>query len=409
MADMPGLRFAVNARREWVEIGFVGLENPHVLIVGGSRSGKTTLLKLIVAVAASQGFIVIVLDPKLRIGKWFEGVPHVRTYRHENSAIAAVEAEGALRFVQDEQQRRYRLDDVPGAYVLADERRFPPILLVCDEFRTLVSNAQDEWPSRRPRGGRGDSPTERIFPNLMRMGAEARIFTVTATHTAHAEYLPAGVETRSLCGNRIVLGTDREVSNWTMIAGPGVVKPSVPERQKGAGVFLFGAREPMRVQVAEIRDHELVDLAMRGLPGLRAAGHVTEDGQLLLGDVVLPRPGHMASHVAAAGSDAGAAGETFGAGQPVGQTDAGPVVGEALPGAGRAVAEMPPPIVGLAAAAEFCGMTYSNFRKHRERQPIGGEFLLGTSPAWQVADLREWAIYRSENRRRRRRGDGEAA
>jgi hypothetical protein len=69
---------------------------------------------------------------------------------------------------------------------------------------------------------------------------------------------------------------------------------------------------------------------------------------------------------------------------------------------------MSPMIVGNPAGAEFCSMSIANFRKHRTIHPIEGETTVGNQPAWEAANLRQWALYRSENRRNRNNKKKEA-
>jgi hypothetical protein len=49
-------------------------------------------------------------------------------------------------------------------------------------------------------------------------------------------------------------------------------------------------------------------------------------------------------------------------------------------------------IAGLAAGAEYLGLSEAAFRKRRERQgTVPGEFRVGNQPAWKPADLDRWA------------------
>jgi hypothetical protein len=49
-------------------------------------------------------------------------------------------------------------------------------------------------------------------------------------------------------------------------------------------------------------------------------------------------------------------------------------------------------VIGLAAGAEYLGVSVDAFRKRRERQgAVPGEFRVGNQPAWERADLDRWA------------------
>src|SRR5699024_2993196 len=199
----------VDSTQQWLELRFSGIENPHILICGGSQTGKTTLQLLAAAVAASRGNIVIILDPKLRFSRAFrdpktgQPLPNVLVYRDADDAIAAREWHGILAQVTAEMQQRYRGDDQAHADVLDDQARFPNILVVADELGTLLDFADNEWPYRKADGYKGNSPISEMIHTSSRMGAEAHVFGCFANQTAKEDELPAGTKTRSLCGQRI--------------------------------------------------------------------------------------------------------------------------------------------------------------------------------------------------------------
>jgi hypothetical protein len=54
-------------------------------------------------------------------------------------------------------------------------------------------------------------------------------------------------------------------------------------------------------------------------------------------------------------------------------------------------------VIGLAAGAEYLGVSEAAFRKRRERSgTVPGEFRVGNQPAWKPADLDRWAGRRFE-------------
>lgn len=399
------VRFAKDKYGQWVYLQFTVIENPHILIVGGSQTGKTTLQIVIAAVAASLGCIVVVLDPKLRFGKVFrhpvtrKPLPHVLVYRDEDPDVAAQEWEGVLDKVVGEQQRRYRMDSDANENLLADQNLFPTVLVVADELGTLLDFADKEWPKRKPDHYKGDTPTREHLHTLTRMGAEARVIGCFANQTASEKEMPAGTRTRQLCGQRIALGNMKEGVQWRMIAGEGTAKPEVPDGQKGAGVIMVGDRNPERIQTAFIDwkndPGRIYDLAAQGIPLLRAQGHIDDNGHVLLGGVPVPPPGRMAWHVATSRGDMPRSG------------DATSAEDEAVPKPVDNHAE-PPLVKGNRDGAEFCGMTVSNFRKYRELYPIDGETRIGNQPAWPELDLREWA-HRMEGHRKAGKRNEESA
>jgi len=359
--------------------------------------GKTTLQILIATVAASRGNIVIVLDPKLRFSRAFrhpvtrEPLPNVLVYRHPDPETAAREWEGILAVLVEEQQRRYELDDAAPTSILADHERFPRIVIVVDELGNLLDFADKEWSQRKQEYGlKGDTPVRGYLHSLHRMGAEAGLIMCSANQTASENEMPAGTRTRTLCGQRIFLGPIKEGPQWRMLAGEGVERPDIPAGQKGAGAIIVGTGRPWRFQSAFIdwkdRPEGVYNLAGRGVPLLRSRGHVDDRGHLLLAGRAVPRPGQMASQVADG---------VLSVTPPA--TPSPPVV-PTSPTPTLPAVRM---IVGLAAAAEFCGMSVPNFRKWRELCPIPNEApkFEGNKPAWPEPDLREWSLQRADSRR----------
>jgi hypothetical protein len=396
IVDSNRVPIGLDRNREWVDLRFTEIENPHILIVGGSQVGKTTLQILTAAVTASRGNIVIILDPKQRFDRPFrrpithESLPHVLVYGDPDPDVAAQEWDGITTFLVAEMQRRYHLDKSSDVSILEDEQRFPTILVVIDELGTALDFVDKEWNKRKPDGYKGDTPFRENLHTLTRMGAEARLIGCFANQTAAEREMPAGTRTRQLCGQRIFLGPIREGPQWRMLAGEGVERPDIPAGQRGAGAVIFSDGKPWRFQAGFIdwknRSEDVYNLAAQGVPLLRARGHIDDQGNLLLGGRPVPRPGRMASLVTSGRDDllrpAPAAEDTDEDGR---------------------VSCAPPArvVVGLEAGAEFCGMSVANFRKWRQLDPIPNEVAKyqGNKPAWEEFDLREWALRRSENRR----------
>jgi FtsK/SpoIIIE family len=400
------VRIAVNAHGEWVRLRWSGMENPHVLIVGGSQSGKTTLERVICAAAGQKGLIVFVLDTKLRFGKQFRDVPHVRVFDSEDPMEYAQMVDGVLQLVVGEMQRRYRADaDSFDRDILDDREQFPTILVVADELGVLFDFCDREWQHRKPEGYKGDTPAKEMWHTLMRMGAEARCLTVSANQSSNADELPAGTKTRALCGQRIVLGNTRENSAWYTIAGHGTPKPDVPSGQRGAGVMMVGDSDPFLIQgsIIETKDDPLAlrRIAIQGVSALQKLGHVTSDGQLLLGGKSIPSPATLAWQVASfetPGSTPRTASKSADQDDDIQDDDDTSPISED----GQEPDETPLSdihmIVGNAKGAEFCGITERNFRRLRELYPIPGEARSGNKPCWPEIELRDWSRQRAEER-----------
>lgn len=395
--DPTRVPIGLDAHRRWLHLRFTTVENPHILIVGGSQTGKTTLQIEIAAMAAARGNIVIILDPKLRFARPFRHpvthalLPHVLVYRSSDPRRAAMEWHGVTAALVAEMQRRYREDECADKSILADQQRFPTILLICDELGTLNDFADSDWQQRKPEKFKGKTPVREFLHILHRMGAEARVICCSANQSAREDELPAGTRTRVLCGQRVFLGPISEGMQWRMLAGDGVERPEIPHGQKGAGAVIFSDRTPVPFQGAFIdwvkHPEKVYQLASQGVAILRERGHISPDGRLLLGGAPLPPPGEMWWQVAR---------------QEDSQT---PVILSPVDDVETADAADEPAelsmIVGNREGAEFCHMSVPNFRKYRAIYPIPGEVakFRGNEPAWPAPELEKWAAERAETRR----------
>lgn len=403
-----------DAYGKWVDLRFTGLENPHIMVVGGSQTGKTSLQVQIAMAAASRGIIVVIIDPKQRFERPFrrpvthEPLPHVLVYTDPDLHVAAREWQGVLDLFTYAQAKRYEEDKQADRKILGDHDRFPTVLVIVDELGRALKFADREWPWRKPDDYRGWTPTREHLDTHAAMGAEARFITCWANQNASTRNMPSdSTDTRVLFGQRILLGNMTEAEQTRMLFGTGIAPPKVPDGQRGAGVLAVGNRPPFRFQGAwtdwENHPEQVYEIAAWGVPALRRTGHIDEHGRLRLAGITVPRPGEMASHVTGhmldllpgyvPDDDHAPATEQHTTSEPREQDHA-----EAPP-----EPPAPPMVVGLDVAAEFCGMTRANFRKHRELWPIPGELARykGNKPGWPEPDLRAWAHARGVNRRNR--------
>lgn len=422
--DPNRVPIGVDSYGDWLDLRFSGIENPHILICGGSQTGKTTLQLLISTIAANRGTIVLILDPKLRFARAFRDpvtralLPNVMVFWDSDPDVAARAWQGVLDLLVAEMQARYQADVNSSTSIIGDTGRFPRILLVVDELGTLLDFADREWLDRKPEDWKGPCPTRNHLHTLCRMGAEAGIIGCFANQTASEGELPAGTRTRFLCGQRVFLGPVREGPQWRMLAGEGVKPPEIPDGQKGAGAVIYSDGKPIRFQAALLdgqRKPELsYNLAAQGIETLKASGYIDDSGTLILAGVPVPAPATMAYHVAGSRIDLLSNGRTEGEhdddeipAESEPSEDAETESEEAHGDASESVFGMKPQdvpvIVGLAAAAEFCGMSVPNFRKIREIDPIPGEMknFKGNKPGWQEPDLKLWAMRHAEKRHRR--------
>lgn len=396
-----------------------GSENPGILIIGGSRIGKTSLQVMLAAQAASRGTIVVIIDPKQRFARAFrrpkthEELPHVLVYWSENLDRIPAEWHGILQLLIYDQRRRFNIDGHADSAQLGDLERFPPVLIIVDEMGRALELADQEWNERKPDQYKGNTPLRDLMHESASQGGEAHHVNCWSNQTPSVANFPKqSTDTRALFGQRIALGNLSEDEHKRSLFGPGVAVPRCPDGQKGAGNVAFARHAPMPFQALyeswEKEPELLYELAARGIPRLREHGHIDNLGRLLLGGIPVPRPGQMASHVSSSGLDLITDEDDE---QPPGLPPADKhTVGEET---GERGACEPRPadervIVGIDAAAEQCGMSRATFLAHRQRHPIPHTLskYQGNKPGWCESDLSEWALYRAQSRRPRSREGG---
>lgn len=438
--DRLALPIGKDKWHEWVHIRLDGelVENPGILVLGGSRIGKTTLQKLIAAEAASLGTIVIIIDPKQRFSKAFrrpgthEALPHVLVYNHAEPTTAAREWAGIIELAIHDQHRRYQLDKASDDEdYLRDLALFPRVLIVVDELGRALEYADLEWnEQRKPDNHKGDTPTRNWLHESLAMGAEAGHINCWSNQTGGVNNFPKkNTESRSLFGQRCGLGNFSEDETIRAMYGTGVTVPTCPPGKKGAGNLALQRNKPYRFQAAYENNQTLYELASLGVGMLRETGHIDDTGRLYLAGVPVPRPGEMASHVTPSGLDLL---HTAASPEPItggltdedgdqadelannrhdgaaaqrhdGTTETDEGEQPANDTANIAPAEAGPRfIVGNQAAAEFCGMKVDTFRTNRHRHDIPGEVAKadGNKPGWWETDLAEWALFRQQNARK---------
>lgn len=219
----------------------------HVLVAGTTGSGKTALLRTVVASLAlhnpQRALQLVLVDPKGRGLCPFEGLPHLLV----PVVTRAEEAAGVLERLVDEMERR----DL-------EARNEPRLIVVLDELADLVQTAGVEFEERLVR--------------LMQRGREAGIHVVACTQKPAAAVLSkrggVGGLIKSNFPVRLVgaVASPEDAKVATGLAGTGA------ERLLGQGDFLVVAKgQATRMQAAYISTDEierLVEVLRQGLTPL---------------------------------------------------------------------------------------------------------------------------------------------
>jgi S-DNA-T family DNA segregation ATPase FtsK/SpoIIIE len=226
----------------------------HVLVAGTTGSGKTALLRTIVASLAlhnpQRALQLVLVDPKGRGFLPFEGLPHLLLPVVSN----VDESVDVLGRLVEEMERRD-----------AESRSEPRLVLALDELADLVQTGGGEFEARLVR--------------LMQRGREAGIHVVACTQKPAAAVLSkqAGIGglVKSNFPVRLVgaVASPEDAKVATGLAGTGA------ERLLGQGDFLVVAKgQVTRMQAAYISPDEIQRLveALRGSAGQGADGSAAQ-------------------------------------------------------------------------------------------------------------------------------------
>lgn len=191
------LPFGMDAHSAEVAIDFKA--GPHALVVGGTGSGKSTALRLIMLQALTRGFEMVLVDPVKRAA----GLRDFEPYAKRVVTTNVEEAAAALEVVYAEVRRR--VDAIYDARV-EDWQGLPkgsvhPWLVILDEFSSLVqadpkpvvSDPQDQvllaWQDET-------SAKAKVVALVGRIAREARsagIFLVISTQRPDTAQVPGQV------------------------------------------------------------------------------------------------------------------------------------------------------------------------------------------------------------------------
>jgi hypothetical protein len=144
-------------------------ESPHVLVSGGSGSGKSVVTRAVTAQLMRHGAHVIVLDLKRHSQRWLRGLPNVTYCR------TAEEMHYALISAADEGDRRNIVIEENGEEATAD---FPRIVIVAEEMNATIDELQTWWESVRDKGDPKRSPAIVALRKILFMGRAVRLTVI---------------------------------------------------------------------------------------------------------------------------------------------------------------------------------------------------------------------------------------
>lgn len=173
--------------------------DPHALIGGKMKSGKTVGLRLLVAQAIARGWDVIIADPKGVDFVWAGRLPGVRYFPGKNCLDGLAEAVGEMQERQDWLQRNLWTGsdgaDEEGDLLKVPGQPYKPCLVIVDEAAEIA--------------GLGDkddrAQTAESLSSLARLSRFAGMICAFATQRPDVRFLSG--ETKANLGTRVLYGS----------------------------------------------------------------------------------------------------------------------------------------------------------------------------------------------------------
>ena len=227
--------------------------SPHVMISGGSGTGKSVLTKAALCQRMHHGTGTIMLDYKRVSHRWLHNLPGcIYAWRlpaiHEVLVAAGAELDRRLETVLPADNS-----------VDAEMRVFPTIDVVVEEINSTTMLLNDYW---REQGGQGQSPAVSALKRLVNMGREYHMHVWIMAQRASASVFGAnGGDIRESFQTRLM--AKWTLPTWKMLAG------GAEYRRPLGGRGIWARVQDDEVQVVRapfLSDRQARDWATSGTP-----------------------------------------------------------------------------------------------------------------------------------------------
>lgn len=208
----------------------------HLMVVGGTGSGKTVLLHGATQRVTQAGWRTWVIDGKRIEFIGFRGWPNVE--------IVAARIEHQVRAVlaaHELMEERYSRVEV-GEASLAD---FEPLLLVIDELTTFLKRAERWWKKVKPKGAPVKPPVLELIADIARLGRSAKIHMIVGLQRPDVEFV--GGEMRDNFGARVSMGR-LSPQGAMMMWDSAAIGVSIPRTARGRAICLNSQSRPVEAQ-----------------------------------------------------------------------------------------------------------------------------------------------------------------
>ncbi|MDF2696350.1 MAG: putative FtsK [Labilithrix sp.] len=221
--------------------------SPHMLVIGGTGSGKTSFQHTVLTHLAQARWRVWVLDGKRIEFAGFRAWPNVELVaarvEHQVRMLHAAHELMEQRYTQLEQGTA-RLED------------FEPLALIIDEYATFKARVQRWYKTVKPKGGPTQAPVLELLSDLARLARSAKIHMLLGIQRPDVEFL--GGEMRDNFGARLSLGRLSPQGAMMMWDSPAI-GVALPRNKRGRGVTLSADSLPVEVQTHYTPDPAKLD------------------------------------------------------------------------------------------------------------------------------------------------------
>jgi hypothetical protein len=230
--------------------------DPHALIGGRTKSGKSVVLRTLVAQALAGGWSIILADPKVVDYRWAEGLAGVTHYGGDDAPMAIDAA--CAEMDRRQEWMRHHAPRTATDLMTVEGQPFRPCLVIADEVAELVSIGDKD---RR-------KETTALLGSLARRSRFVGMICAFATQRPDVSILPG--EVRANLGTRVLTGDGdqhmRQMILETTELSPLPRDPRDPDRAvKGRGRVKVGGSFPREVQFAFVDPVDIID-GMSGQP-----------------------------------------------------------------------------------------------------------------------------------------------
>lgn len=210
--------------------------SPHMLIIGGTGSGKTSAEHTLLTDLALYGWRVWVLDGKRIEFAGYKDWPNV-----ELVASKVGDQVRMIHAAHDLMEQRYSLIE-NGQARISD---FEPLALIIDEYATFKARVVRWYKTVKAKGDPTQPPVFDLVADLARLARTAKIHMVIGIQRPDVDFL--GGEMRDNFGARLSLGR-LSPQGANMMWDSFAVGVAIPRNQRGRGVALDAESNPVEVQ-----------------------------------------------------------------------------------------------------------------------------------------------------------------